>query len=85
MTKGKLEYAKRRALNKFDEWNDVTGFVAKHTSYYYEIQGCIEDAVECGAQAASGVEEPLSSDDEVAGCEPVAQAQHKRANSHSAH
>ena len=59
MTKGELEYAIRRALNIFDEWNDVTGFVAKHTGYYYEIQGVIEDAVHCGAQAALGVEVPL--------------------------
>lgn len=59
MTKGELEYAIRRALNIFDEWNDVTGFVGKHTGYYYEIQGVIEDAVQCGAQAALGVEVPL--------------------------
>lgn len=62
ITRGQLAFAKRRALNKFDEWNDVTGFVGKHTGYYYEIQSIVEDAVECGAQAACGVEEPLSSE-----------------------
>lgn len=64
MTAGELEYAKRRALNRLDEWNDVAGVVTKHTGYYYEIQAVIEDAVECGAQAASGVEEPLSSEED---------------------
>jgi hypothetical protein len=54
MTKGELDDAIRRALNIFDAWNDVTGFVTKHTSYYYELQSCIEDAVHCGAQAATG-------------------------------
>lgn len=39
MTRGETEYAIRRALNMFDDWNDVTGFVLKFSSYYYEIQG----------------------------------------------
>jgi len=52
MTKGKVDFAVRRALNLFDKWNDVTGFVEKHTSYYYEMQGCITDAVHCGIQEA---------------------------------
>lgn len=54
MNAGELESAKRRALNLFDAWNNVTGFVEPGTSYYAEIQGCIEDAVECGAQGATG-------------------------------
>lgn len=54
--------AKRRALNLFDKWNDVTGLVNQGTSYYYELQACIEDAVECGAQAACGVHELLESE-----------------------
>lgn len=58
-TVGELEFAKRRALNLFDKWNDVTGFVPKFTSYYYELQSCIEDAVDCGAQVAAGVYEPF--------------------------
>jgi hypothetical protein len=52
MNKGQMADAKRRALNLFDQWNDVTGYFHKNTGYYYEIQGVIEDAVECGAQAA---------------------------------
>jgi len=62
MTKGKLADAKRRALNILDKWNDVAGVVEKDTSYYYELQAVIEDAVECGAQAASGTEELLESE-----------------------
>jgi hypothetical protein len=54
MTKGEIELAIRRALNLFDRWNDVTGYVPKASGYYYEIQGCIESAVHCGAQAATG-------------------------------
>jgi len=61
-TKGELEFAKRRALNLFDKWNDCTSFVPKFTGYYYELQGVIEDAVECGAQMASGVHEPLEAE-----------------------
>lgn len=59
---GEIEFAKRRALNLFDKWNEVTGFVPKFTSYYYEIQSCIEDAVHCGAQVALGVHELLDSE-----------------------
>lgn len=29
---------------KFDEWVDVTGFVTKNTSYYFEVKVCCEDA-----------------------------------------
>lgn len=54
MTKGELDNAIRRALNIFDAWNDVTGSIPKHSSWYYEAQSCIEDAVHCGAQAATG-------------------------------
>jgi len=54
VTQGQFDSAVRRAFNLFDKWNDVTGFVPKDTSYYYELQACIEDAVHCGAQAATG-------------------------------
>jgi hypothetical protein len=64
MTVGKMEGAKRRAFNLFDKWNDVTGVIQKDTSYYYEIQGCIEDAVHCGVQAALNVYEKLESEKE---------------------
>lgn len=52
MTKGKIEKAERLALNEFDKWNDVTGFVHEHTSYYYELQAVIQDAVHIGIQMA---------------------------------
>lgn len=61
-TKGELAFAIRRALNIFDAWNDVTGFVKPFSPYYYEIQSCIEDAVHCGAQVAIGIHEPLESE-----------------------
>ena len=54
MKEGQVKSAIRRALNLFDSWNDVTGFVQKHTGYYYELQGVIEDAVHCGIQEALG-------------------------------
>jgi len=62
MTKGELESALRRARNLLDKWNDETGFVRKHTSYYYELQGIVDDAVHCGAQAATGDYRPLESE-----------------------
>ena len=52
MTKGELDYAIRKALNQFDKWIDSTGALAKGTSWYYEAQGCIEDAVMIGARVA---------------------------------
>ena len=52
MNVGRVESAERRALNLFDKWNDVTGFATKHTSYYYELQGVVKDAVHCGIQEA---------------------------------
>jgi len=66
MTQGEVNNAVRRALNLFDRWNDVTGFVTLQTSYYYELQGLMEDAVHCGAQAACGVYKPLDGEGEVA-------------------
>lgn len=60
--RGEIEYAERRALNVFDEWNDATGFVEKFCGYYYEIQGIIKDAVHCGFQRALNDEKPLESE-----------------------
>ena len=48
MTKGQVEDAERFALNEFDKWNDVTGFVEPNTGYYYELQSVIKDAVHIG-------------------------------------
>ena len=54
MNKGELDNAIRRALNLFDEWNDVTGAIPKGSGWYWEIQSVVSDAVHCGAQAATG-------------------------------
>lgn len=62
MKVGELKDAKRRALNILERWVDVTGLVEKNEGYYYELQGLIEDAVDCGAQAASGVRIELDSE-----------------------
>lgn len=67
-TRGEIDYAIRRAFNKFDAWNDVTGYVPKFSGYYYEIQAVIVDAVHCGFQRATDQEGPLPSD---VGNEPV--------------
>lgn len=69
MNNGEMESAIRRALNLFDAWNSVTGFVPPGSSYYAEIQGCIEDAVHCGAQAATGDFKRLEGEEgPIAGC-----------------
>ena len=52
MNKGEVDYAIRLSLNNFDKWNDVTGCFVKGESYYYEIQGVIEDAVRIGSKIA---------------------------------
>ena len=63
MKKGEIDTATRRALNIFDKWNDITGFVPKHTSYYYEMQSVVEDAVHCGIQEAIKEFEKLDGED----------------------
>jgi len=61
MTAGELAYAIRQALNVFDNWNDTTGAIPKGTSWYYECQSCIEDAVKIGAKiACQGINTDLS-------------------------
>lgn len=52
MTKGEIDFAIRKALNNFDTWNDCTGVISKGNSYYYEMQGVIEDAVRIGSKVA---------------------------------
>jgi hypothetical protein len=61
---GEVQKAVRRALNIFDKWVECTGAITEQTSIYYEIQGCIEDAVHCGVQAAMGLNVPLDSEKE---------------------
>lgn len=53
MKTGQVEKAERIALNQFDKWNEVTGFVQEHTGYYYEIQALIKEAVHIGIQMAT--------------------------------
>ncbi len=53
MKRGQVEKAERLALNEFDKWNDVTGFVQEDTGYYYELQAVITDAVHIGIQMAT--------------------------------
>jgi len=62
MNKGQVESAERRALNLFDKWNDITGYIPKHCGYYYEIQAVITDAVHCGIQQALEDFKPLDSE-----------------------
>lgn len=62
MKKGQIDSAIRRAINIFDDWNEVTSQFEKHSGYYYEILGVIEDAVHCGIQEALGVHEKLDSE-----------------------
>lgn len=60
MNKGEIDFAIRQALNNFDKWNDIVGYVQKGTGYYYEIQVLIEDAVRIGAKiACEGIEADL--------------------------
>ncbi|MDR2782549.1 MAG: helix-turn-helix domain-containing protein [Treponema sp.] len=56
ITRGKVNYAIRQAMNNFDRWNDATGQFVKFTSYYHEAQACIEDAVKIGIMVACDIE-----------------------------
>lgn len=47
-----IDYAERKAMERFDEWNDVSGVIEPCGGYYSEIRGVIEDAVHIGAQMA---------------------------------
>jgi|WetSurMetagenome_2_1015567.scaffolds.fasta_scaffold47250_6 hypothetical protein len=50
MNKGQVDYAERKALELFDNWNNVTGVFEIGSGYYGEIKSCIVDAVHCGIQ-----------------------------------
>ena len=56
MTKGESEYAKRKACELFDRWNDTTGAIQKHSGWYHELISVIESASDIGARVASGVD-----------------------------
>ena len=55
MNRGQLDYANRKAMQCFDEWNNVTGIITPCCSTYNELQGVIEDAVNIGAMVALGI------------------------------
>ncbi len=65
MTKGELDGAVRRACNLLDKWLECTGVVDFNSGYYYELQGVIEDAVHCGAQAGTGDYRKLDAEKDV--------------------
>lgn len=65
MTVGQIRDAERKALNELDKWNDVTGAISKGSSWYYELQSVIEDAVHIGAQMALYGEVKYNEDGEV--------------------
>lgn len=52
MKVGEVGYAERKAMELFDQWNDVTGCFPAGTGYYGEIEACIIDAVHIGIQMA---------------------------------
>lgn len=54
MKEGRMGLAKRRALKRFDDWCEMTGFFDGTRGYIYEMQSIIEDAVEIGAGMACG-------------------------------
>lgn len=53
-SRSRIDQAKRYALQNFDQWNEVTGFVQPHCGYYCEITSLIRDAVEFGFGVAHG-------------------------------
>lgn len=62
MTDRGEEYAKRTALNNLDIWLGETGAISECSSWYYELQSIIEDAVKVGYEASvSSLEGALQS------------------------
>lgn len=55
MNRGEVANAIRNGLNRFDEWNDVTGVIEKNTGYYWEMQGVIEQVVRETIQLTLGL------------------------------
>jgi hypothetical protein len=54
MTRGEFDRATRRALDILDDWIETTGAISRCSGYHDELEGVIEAAVHCGAQAATG-------------------------------
>lgn len=66
VTAGELNKAKRRALTIFDQWLRITGAIPEGSSWVWECESIIEDAVEIGVQAAYGIYEPLDAEESEA-------------------
>lgn len=62
VNRGEMEKAKRRALSIFDNWLRVTGAIPEGSSWVWEAESCVADAVEIGVQCALGIYEPLESE-----------------------
>ena len=58
-------YARRRALQVFDEWLDVTGLVERYSGYYDELCSIIETAVDIGSMVALDVPFHINDDGEA--------------------
>ena len=58
-------YARRRALQVFDEWLDVTGLVERYSGYYDELCSIIETAVDIGQMVALDVPFHINDDGEA--------------------
>ena len=52
MRKSEVDYAERKAMESFDQWNECTGVIQTCTGYYDEIRHIIEDSVHIGIQMA---------------------------------
>ena len=56
MEDGQRDYARRKALEIFDKWNDITGCFPKFSGYYYEMCSLVQDAADIGSLVALGVD-----------------------------
>lgn len=56
MKVSEMKYAKRKAMQIFDEWLEITGVIDRHSGHYDELSGIIEDAVEIGSMTALGID-----------------------------
>lgn len=80
MVKGEVDRACRRALQIFDEWQRVTGCL-DGSSYVWELEGIVTDAVHIGIQAAMGIHRPLDSE-ETEAAPPVIASEDRQMTEH---
>jgi hypothetical protein len=55
--------AASRAVTIYREWNKITDALSPSTSYFYEVESCIIDAVHCGLQKGLRIQVPLVSEE----------------------